>query len=158
MRTVAPAVLRSPAAYFADYTRRFLESRYGPGRVFGGGLRVRTTLDLSWQRAAQRAVRMYLGGRNDPAAAVVAIDPRDGAIRAMVGGDFRVAKFNLATQAHRQAGSAFKVFTLATALEDGVSRGPCGTDRRAYRSPTVAAIRTAHRGMSRTTRTKEWAP
>ena len=46
VRTVAPAVLRSPAAYFADYTRRFLESRYGPGRVFGGGLRVRTTLDL----------------------------------------------------------------------------------------------------------------
>ena len=122
VKTVAPAVLRSPAAYFADYTRQFLESRYGPGRVFGGGLRVRTTLDLSWQRAAQRAVRMYLGGRNDPAAAVVAIDPRDGAIRAMVGGrNFRVAKFNLATQAHRQAGSAFKVFTLATALEDGVS-------------------------------------
>jgi penicillin-binding protein 1A len=122
VRTVAPAVLRSPAAYFADYTRRFLESRYGPGRVFGGGLRVRTTLDLEWQRAAQRAVRTYLGGRNDPAAAVVAIDPRDGAIRAMVGGrNFRVAKFNLATQAHRQAGSAFKVFTLATALEDGVS-------------------------------------
>jgi penicillin-binding protein 1A len=122
IRTVAPAILRSPAAYFADYTRRFLESRYGPGRVFGGGLRVRTTLDLAWQRAAQRAVRMYLGRRNDPAAAVVAIDPRDGAIRAMVGGrNFRVAKFNLATQAHRQAGSAFKVFTLATALEDGIS-------------------------------------
>jgi 1A family penicillin-binding protein len=122
VKTVAPQIQRSPAAYFADYTRRFLESRYGSGRVFGGGLRVRTTLDLSWQRAAQRAVRTYLGGRNDPAAAVVAIDPRDGAIRAMVGGrNFRVAKFNLATQAHRQAGSAFKVFTLATALEDGVS-------------------------------------
>jgi penicillin-binding protein 1A len=139
--TVAPPALRSPAAYFADYTRRFLESRYGPGHVFGGGLRVRTTLDLSWQRAAQRAVRMYLGGRNDPAAAVVAIDPRDGAIRAMVGGrNFRVAKFNLATQAHRQAGSAFKVFTLATALEDGVSpwsiwNGPPSIsipDRRCY--------------------------
>src|SRR5207247_2605565 len=41
VKTVAPQVLRSPAAYFADYTRRFLESRYGSGRVFGGGLRVR---------------------------------------------------------------------------------------------------------------------
>jgi len=122
VKTIVPQVLRSPAAYFADYTRRYLESRYGSGRVFGGGLRVKTTLDLSWQRAAQRAVRTYLGGRGDPAAAVVAIDPRDGAIRAMVGGgNFRVAQFNLATQAHRQAGSAFKVFTLATALEDGVS-------------------------------------
>lgn len=122
VNTIVPQVLRSPAAYFADYTRRYLESRYGSGRVFGGGLRVKTTLDLSWQRAAQRAVRSYLGGRHDPAAAVVAIDPRDGAIRAMVAGrNFRVAKFNLATQAHRQAGSAFKVFTLATALEDGIS-------------------------------------
>ena len=141
VKTIPPDVLRSPAAYFADYTRRFLQSRYGSGRVFGGGLRVRTTLDLSWQRAAQRAVRTYLGGPNDPAAAVVAIDPRDGAIRAMVGGrNFRVAKFNLATQAHRQAGSAFKVFTLATALEDGVSpwsiwEGPPSIqipDRRCY--------------------------
>src|SRR6185503_15810091 len=54
---------------------------------------------------------------HDPSAALVAIDPRTGEILAMVGGkDFTTAKFNLATQAHRQTGSAFKVFTYAEAM------------------------------------------
>jgi penicillin-binding protein 1A len=141
VRVIHPKPFHSVAAYFADYTRRYLEARYGDDRVFGGGLRVRTTLDLSWQRAAEDAVSAYLPGRRGPAAALVAIDPRDGAIRAMVGGrNFNVVKFNLATQAHRQAGSAFKLFTLAAALEDGISpfsvwHGPPSIDipnRRCY--------------------------
>lgn len=107
--------------YFVDVVVRRLLDRYGYGQTFTGGLRVRTTLDVDWQRAAEEAVARYLGP-GDPEAALVAVDPRDGAVRALVGGrDFRRDKFNLATQAHRQTGSAFKPFTLAVALEEGIS-------------------------------------
>ncbi|MGH2680045.1 MAG: penicillin-binding transpeptidase domain-containing protein, partial [Actinomycetota bacterium] len=89
---------------------------------YRGGLRVRTTIDAEWQRAAERAIGAHLPARTDPEAALVAIDPRTGAIRAMVGGrSFERSEFNLATQAHRQAGSAFKPFVLLAALERGIS-------------------------------------
>ena len=75
------------------------------------------------QRAAERAVADHLSARGDPSAAVVAIDPATGAIRAMVGGkNFGRSQVNLATYGHgRQAGSAFKPFTLAAAMEDHIS-------------------------------------
>ena len=120
----------SLAPYFTDHVRRYLQDRYGVERTFGGGLRVTTTIDLEWQRAAQEAVQTHLGLPGDPSAAVVAIDPRNGAIRAMVGGvNFKKRKFNLATMARRQTGSAFKTFALVAALEKGISlesvwRGP----------------------------------
>lgn len=109
--------------YFLDYTRRGLMDRYGEGQVYGGGMRITTTLDLEWQRAAEAAVARWLPNATDPEAAVVAIDPSNGAIRAMIGGrDFGVSRVNLATGqggSGRQAGSAFKVFTLAAAMEQG---------------------------------------
>ncbi|MCA1726844.1 MAG: transglycosylase domain-containing protein, partial [Actinobacteria bacterium] len=112
----------SVAPYFSDHVRRYLQQKYGVERTFGGGLRVTTTIDLDMQRAAQQAVANRLGLPGDPSAAVVAIDPRNGAIRAMVGGvNFDKKKFNLATQAHRQTGSAFKAFTMVAALEKGIS-------------------------------------
>src|SRR5207248_5777904 len=53
-------------------------------------------------------------------AALVALDPKTGHVRAMVGGrDFNESRFNRAVQAHRQPGSAFKPFVYATALENG---------------------------------------
>jgi penicillin-binding protein 1A len=110
------------APYFVEEVRRFLQLRFGPEAAYAGGLRVSTTIDLAWQRSAERAVAAHLASRGDPAAALVAIDPRTGAIRAMVGGaDFDRVKLNLATQAHRQAGSAFKPFALIAALEAGYS-------------------------------------
>jgi penicillin-binding protein 1A len=111
--------------YFLDYTRRSLLDEYDEGLVFGGGLQVTTTLDSQMQRYAEEAVANQLDTPGDPAAAVVAIDPRNGAVRAMYGGkNFAVSKVNLATGdggSGRQAGSAFKPFTLATAIEQGYS-------------------------------------
>jgi penicillin-binding protein 1A len=108
-------------AFFGD-TVRAMTSRYGSWRARRGGLRVRTTLDLRLQRLAQRALRSWLSSRSDPAGVLVAIKPRTGAVVAMATispGRPRL-QFNLASQSHRQAGSAFKVFTLAAALERGI--------------------------------------
>ena len=96
--------------------------KYGAGRVFGGGLKVTSTIDLALQETAHRAIESVLKTPGGPAAALVAIDPRTGAVRAMVGGsNFRESQFNLATQAERQPGSSFKPIVLATALRQGIS-------------------------------------
>jgi membrane peptidoglycan carboxypeptidase len=105
-----------------EHVRRDLAARYGLDVLYRGGLRIRTTLDRDMQDTAEGAVRAHLPAPNDPEAALVAIDPRTGAIRAMVGGrSFARSEFNLATQGHRQAGSAFKPFVLLAALEQGIS-------------------------------------
>jgi penicillin-binding protein 1A len=100
-----------------------LVKRFGEKQVEAGGLQVRTTLDPRMQYAARAAVASVLREKTDPAAALVAIDPRTGAVKAMVSylPDGRTMKFNLASQAGRTAGSAFKPFTLATAIDQGVS-------------------------------------
>jgi len=109
-------------AYFMDYVSKGLQQQFGVEQTFSGGLRVQTTLDAGLQIAAEKAVSNWLSTPGDPSAALVAIDPRNGEIRAMVGGNnFTRRKFNLATQAHRQAGSAFKPFTLVAALQKGIS-------------------------------------
>ena len=119
-RIVAPG----QSEYFVDYTRRLLIDRYGEAKVFGGGLRVTTTLDLGLQHAAEDAIAQELPDkRNDPAAALVAIDPTNGQILAMAGGrDWQHNKVNYATMvggSGREAGSAFKAFTLAAAMQAG---------------------------------------
>ncbi|MCW3003103.1 MAG: penicillin-binding protein [Conexibacter sp.] len=107
---------------FFDTALRELAGRYGAGRVRHGGLRVQTTLDARLQGLAGRAIRGWIHGAPDPAAALVAIDPASGAIRAMAttSPPQPGLPFNLAVQSHRQAGSAFKVFTLTTAVAQGI--------------------------------------
>jgi penicillin-binding protein 1A len=99
--------------------------RFGPAKAFSGGLRVKTTLDVDLQQAAENAVSTHLSDPNGPAASMVVIDNRTGEVRAMVGGrpgkDYGQAPFNLATQGQRQPGSAFKAFVLAAALRQGVT-------------------------------------
>jgi penicillin-binding protein 1A len=100
-----------------------LIQRFGVKKVEAGGLKVRTTIDPRLQYDALTSIRSVLRERYDPAAALVAIDPRTGAVKAMQTylPDGRHMKFNLATQAGRQAGSAFKPFVLTTAVMQGIS-------------------------------------
>ena len=113
---------QGPAQYFVNYVKDQLIAQYGAGRVFGGGLKVTSTIDLGLQETARKAIDSVLKTPNGPSAALVAIDPRTGAVKAMVGGsNFRESQFNLATQAERQPGSSFKPIVLASALRQGIS-------------------------------------
>jgi len=114
--------VRGAAPYFGEYVKSQLIDRLGARTVFGGGLRVRTTIDMRLQRLATAAVAKWLPDPNGPQAALVTIDARTGAVLAMVGGrSFHHSQFNLAVQGVRQPGSSFKPFVLATALKQGIS-------------------------------------
>ena len=107
--------------YFFAYVEQQLVARYGRKRLREGGLQVRTTIDPVLQGIAEHAMASVLRRRGDPASALVAIDPRTGKVRTIavdIPSGQRL-QFNLAVQSARQAGSAFKPFTLATALEHG---------------------------------------
>ena len=114
---------RRAQANFFGWAQQQLVDRFGARRVEAGGLHVRTTLDPRLQRLAQDVAAATLPTPGDPAAVVVAIDPRTGAVRAMVNWlpNRSTLQFNLASQGHRSTGSAFKPITLATALSRGVS-------------------------------------
>ena len=115
-----PAATRGVAAYFTQYVERELIARFGRARTFGGGLKVYTTIDLAMQKKARHTLNTTLK-RTGPAGALVAIDPHTGQVKALVGGrDFSRQPFDVATQARRQPGSAFKPFVLAAALERGI--------------------------------------
>ena len=125
-----PALLRPGHLYtqlhqpnFFGWATQQLADKFGPRQVELGGLKVRTTLDTRLQGLAAHAVTSVLNSPGDPAAAIVSIDPRTGAVKAMVDylPDGRKMQFNLATQAHRSTGSSFKPITLATALSEGDS-------------------------------------
>ncbi len=86
------------------------------------GLQVTTTIDAQAQQAAEKAVAKYLDGQDpEMRAAVVSIDPHNGAVRAYYGGD-NANGFDFA-QAGLQTGSSFKVFALVAALEQGIGLG-----------------------------------
>jgi penicillin-binding protein 1A len=113
---------QGPAPYFTNYVKQLLVDKYGTGRVFGGGLQVRTSIDLNLQEIARESIAKWLPSNRGPSAALVAIDPRDGRVLAMYGGrSFKESQFNLAVQGERQPGSAFKPFALAAALQEGIS-------------------------------------
>jgi penicillin-binding protein 1A len=117
---VDPPNTESEEPYFTSWMTEHLLTTYRPGKVFAGGLKVRTTIDPELQDAAESAIVGRLAGVG-PDAALVAIKNKTGEVRAMVGGsDFNARPFNLATNGHRQPGSAFKPFILVRALEDGI--------------------------------------
>jgi len=108
---------------FFGWATQQLSNQLSDRTVELGGLRVRTTLDTRLQGLGLHAISSVLHTSTDPAAALVAIDPSTGAVKAMV--DYlpsgRRMQFNLAAQAHRSTGSSFKPITLATAFSEGVS-------------------------------------
>lgn len=112
-----PSLMFDSAPYFISYILfDHLLPKYGSDLVYRGGLRVYTTIDLDIQRAAEEAIQNLKSE-----GAIVALDPYTGEILALVGGkDFKKSKFNRATQAYRQPGSAFKPFVYAAALEKGL--------------------------------------
>ena len=131
LRIQTIAVTAPAAPYFTDYVRQEVEQRLGVGIIDSQrSARVQTPLDLTLQRFAEGAVARGLDQieRNWPRlrradaverlqAALVALDPTTGEIRALVGGrDYRTSQFNRAVLARRQPGSAFKPFVYLAAL------------------------------------------
>jgi penicillin-binding protein 1A len=114
------ARIREP--YFFSYVEELLQREYGSNMVREGGLRVYTTINPRLQRAATAAIKQVLTEPNDPASAVVSIDPRTGAIKAMeaVSPGRRHNQFNFVTSARRQPGSTFKTIALTTAVARGM--------------------------------------
>jgi penicillin-binding protein 1A len=120
--------------YFFDYVQEKLIERYGLGPVRAGGLRIHTTIDPVMQDQAREAINSYYGDPAGPSSAIVAIDPRNGKIRAMASsGTYGERRFNLAAQGHRQPGSAFKTFVLTAAVLKGVD-----PDSTSYTSKPLA--------------------
>ncbi len=119
------------AGYFTSWVQQQIIERYGAPRAFNGGLKIRTTLDLELQRAAEQAVNNYLSYPEGPTASLVAIENSTGEVRAMVGGrNYAESPFNIATDGERQPGSSFKAFDLAAALEEGISPDSVWTSKQ----------------------------
>ncbi len=118
------------APYFTEHLRQYLENIYGTDSLYGEGLKVYTPLNLFMQKSAQRAVESGLKdfesregcqeGGTRVQGALVAMEPKTGHIKALVGGvNFLENQFNRAIQARRQLGSAFKPIVYAAALDKG---------------------------------------
>jgi penicillin-binding protein 1A len=121
-RIALPGTEGPAGHYFVNYVKQQLVDKYGSGAVFGGGLKVTSTIDLDLQRLARASIAKILKDDEGPQAALVAINPGNGDVLAMVGGgNFRESQFNLAVHGERQPGSAFKPFVLAAALDQGIS-------------------------------------
>lgn len=128
---IQPPRERAKVPYFTTWVKQQVVDRYGARRAFTGGLRIKTTIDLRVQRAAERVVNKWLSRPDGPQASLVAIDNDTGEVRAMVGGrNYDEAPFNLATQGQRQPGSSFKPFILATALRNGISPGSVWSSKK----------------------------
>ncbi len=91
-------------------------------KLEGGGLIIETALDPKGQKAAREAAQATLPRPEDASAAIVSVQPGDGAIKVLVG-DSKGGQFDVATNGRRQPGSSFKPFTYAAALEDRIHPG-----------------------------------
>src|SRR5439155_3415200 len=124
------------APHYFEEIQRVLEQSIGPARLYRGGVRVYVTLDRDMQIAANDAVHEVYDRTTDPDAALVAIDPHPGAVRAMVGSrDYAARQLNLATRGFRQPGSAFKPATLAAYLANG------GSILDKFKAPATITVR-----------------
>ena len=117
-------VKSDPRGYFFDMISQKVIEEVGADALYKGGLKIYTTLDMDMQRAAENAMRhlpsYYTDGKKltQPQMALAAVDPKTGYVKAMIGGRGQ-DKFNRATLAVRQPGSAFKPFVYLTAMQNG---------------------------------------
>ena len=137
------AVMDPAASWYVDQVRRLLEEEFGD-EYAALGLQVTTAVDLKMQRAAEEALQKALapmqkrlGGKRGKKkgaddgpdqsefieGALVAIDPENAQVKALVGGlDYQRSVFNRAVLARRQPGSSFKPFVYATAVDHGYTQ------------------------------------
>ncbi len=112
------------APYFIAYVLQQANDFFGADVVSRGGLTIHTTLNLGVQQEAEKILTAEVQrakSRKVSEGALVALDVRTGAIKAMVGGmDFSASEFNRAVQGNRQVGSAFKPFVYTAAIEQGM--------------------------------------
>src|SRR5206468_11511939 len=148
LQLASRSVTGETAPYFVEWVRQQLDAQFGK-QLYEQGLKVYTTLDLDMENAAERALerqaRAIEAGRFGPyqhetyehymahragdegsgsspylQGAFLALDPRTGAVRAMIGGrDFDDSKFNRSVQALRQPGSTFKPIVYSAAIQNG---------------------------------------
>jgi len=114
-------VLGAPA--FVDWVAAQIAGKYGTEALYGGGLRVQTTINMQLESEAQKAVsdqvNRYGASRHETQGAMTAIDPRTGAVLAMVGSANSGTQYNFAWRNPRSPGSSFKIYTYTAAIESG---------------------------------------
>jgi membrane peptidoglycan carboxypeptidase len=113
-------------------------------KLFQGGLTIRTTLDARLQRVALEAMRSTLGDADDPASAAVVVEPGTGRIKVMAGLNHergsRKVNLPLGGPYGFQAGSTFKVFVLAAAIEQGIPLSTVINAPQSYTSKTYSNV------------------
>ena len=124
----------STGAYFLDYIKEYLIKKEGfsEEQLRFGGYKIYTTLDISCQKEAEKvmAALPQAPSKIQPQGALVTIDPKTGAILAMVGGrTYASSQYNRVVRSYRQPGSAIKPFVYATALERGYTAATIFEDK-----------------------------
>jgi len=119
LKPATPKYFNSAAPYFTTWIAQELPKLLTPEQLEVGGVKVRTSLNLDWQKKAQQVVRA--NAPFDTEGAMVSIDPGNGLVRVMVGGkDFSKSQFNRTIMALRSPGSTFKLFPYAAAIDRGM--------------------------------------
>lgn len=114
-----PKYFNSSAPYFTSWVAQQLPQLLTPEQIEVGGLKIRTSLNLDWQKKAQQVVRKFAPFNTE--GVIVSMEPGTGLVRVMVGGkNFSSSQFNRATQGLRSPGSTFKLFPYAAAIRSGV--------------------------------------
>ena len=127
-------------SYFFDYVSQLVMDKFGADALFKGGLKIYTTLDSSMQAKAEHAIRHLPDiwtedpdHLTQPQVGLVALDPTNGYIKAMIGGRGQ-DKFNRAVLAQRQPGSSFKAFVYLTAMDNGLNAATLVDDKPLVRN------------------------
>ncbi len=119
LKPAIPKYFNSSAPYFTSWVAQQLPQLLTPEQLEVGGLKIRTSLNLDWQKKAQQVVRKFAPFNTE--GVIVSMEPGTGLVRVMVGGkNFSSSQFNRATQGLRSPGSTFKLFPYAAAISSGV--------------------------------------